>query len=54
MTNGKAKTDYVQLLEAAGDDAEGEADENLIEERLKALGLETGEAEQLAAVLKTV
>jgi hypothetical protein len=49
MNNGKVKTDYVQLLEAAGDDAESEADENLIEERLKALGLESGEAEQLAA-----
>jgi hypothetical protein len=50
MVNRNGEVDYIRLLEEAGSDAEGEADEILLDERLKALGLETGEAEKLAAL----
>lgn len=46
---GKERRDYQAMLEAAGDDAEGDADESLMLERLNSLGLEAGEAEQAAA-----
>ena len=50
MVNRNGEVDYIKLLDEAGEDAEGEADEILLDERLKALGLETGEAEKLAAL----
>lgn len=49
MSNRFGSDDYRKLLDEAGDDAEGEADESLLAERLAALGLEDGEAERLAA-----
>jgi hypothetical protein len=49
MVNRMSADDYRKLLDEAGDEAEGEADESLLSERLSALGLEQGEAERLAA-----
>ena len=48
MVNRLTGIDYQNLLEGAGDDAEDEADEALLLERLNALGLEGSEAEQAA------
>lgn len=50
MVNRNGLDDYQKLLDEAGDEAEGEADESLLVERLNALGLEDGEAERMAAL----
>ena len=49
MVNRTGLGDYEKLLDEAGDEAEGEADETLLAERLNALGLDDGEAERMAA-----
>ncbi len=49
MVNRMGADDYRKLLDQAGDEAESEADETLLAERLSALGLEDGEAERMAA-----
>lgn len=53
MVNRKRNVDYQRLLQDAGDEAEVEADEHLLLERLNVLGLEAGEAEQMAALAET-
>jgi len=53
MVNRKQNVDYQRLLQDAGDEAEVEADESLLLERLNVLGLESGEAEQMAALAET-
>lgn len=50
MNNRKRSGDYQRLLDDAGEEAEGEADESLMLARLNVLGIEAGEAEQLAAL----
>lgn len=50
MGNRNRSGDYQKLLDEAGEEAEGEADESLMLARLNVLGIEAGEAEQLAAL----
>ena len=49
MVNRNRSDDYQKLLDDAGEEAEAEADETLLAERLNALGLGDGEAERMAA-----
>lgn len=49
MVNRNRSDDYQKLLDEAGGEAEAEADETLLAERLNALGLGDGEAERMAA-----